>query len=34
MGEIDKYRKGCQYADEFPDRWLPGAIAIVDESFT
>ncbi len=34
MGEIDKYRKGGQYADEFPDRWLPGAIAIVDEAFT
>ncbi len=34
MGEIDKYRTGGQYADEFPDRWLPGAIAIVDEAFT
>ena len=34
MGEIDKYRTGGVYADEFPDRWLPGAIAIVDEAFT
>ncbi len=34
MGEIDKYRTGGQYANEFPDRWLPGAIAIVDEAFT
>ena len=34
MGEIDKYRTGGVYASEFPDRWLPGAIAIVDEAFT
>ena len=32
--EIDKYRTGGQYADEFPDRWLPGALAIVGEPFT
>ena len=33
-GEIDKYRKGGIYGDEFPHRWLPGALAIVDEAFT
>ncbi len=33
-GEIGKYRTGGIYADEFPDRWLPSAIAIVDEPFT
>ena len=32
--EIDKYRTGGVYADEFPDRWLPGALAIVGEPFT
>jgi long-chain acyl-CoA synthetase len=32
--EIDKYRTGGEYADEFPDRWLPGAVAIVGEPFT
>ena len=32
--EIDKYRKGGIYGDEFPHRWLPGALAIVDEAFT
>lgn len=33
-GEVDKYRTGGIYADEFPDRWLPGALAIVGEPFT
>ncbi|MBQ8581869.1 MAG: AMP-binding protein [Alistipes sp.] len=33
-GEIDKYRKGGIYGDEVPHRWLPGALAIVDEAFT
>ena len=32
--EIEKYRTGGQFADEFPDRWLPAALAIVDEHFT
>ena len=31
--EVDKYRTGGEYADEFPDRWLPGALAIVGEAF-
>lgn len=32
--EVAKYRSGGIYADEFPDRWLPGALAIVGEAFT
>ena len=32
--EVEKYRSGGIYADEFPDRWLPAALAIVDEPFT
>ena len=34
MGEIDAFRSGGIHAGEFPDRWLPSAIAIVDEAFT
>ncbi len=33
-GEVDKYRAGGVYGDEFPDRWLPSAFAIVDEAFS
>ena len=32
--EIDKYRSGGEFAGEFPERWLPTALAIVDEAFT
>ncbi len=32
--EIDKYRAGGIYAGEFPERWLPAGLAIVDEAFT
>lgn len=32
--EIEKYRNGGIYGTEFPDRWLPSALAIVDEHFT
>ncbi len=32
--EIDKYRTGGIYAGEFPERWLPAGLAIVDEAFT
>ncbi len=32
--EIRKYRTGGEFGDEFPDRWLPAALAIVDEAFT
>lgn len=33
-GEIDRYRAGGPYAGEFPERWLPAGLAIVDEAFT
>ena len=32
--EIDKYRAGGVFAGEFPERWLPAGLAIVDEAFT
>ena len=32
--EIDKYRTGGVFAGEFPERWLPAGLAIVDEAFT
>lgn len=32
--EIGKYRKGGVCAGQFPDRWLPSALAIVDEPFS
>lgn len=32
--EIAKYKSGGVYGEEFPDRWLPAALAIVDEAFT
>ena len=32
--EIDRYRSGGSYAGEFPERWLPAALAFVDEGFT
>lgn len=32
--EIGRYRAGGPYAGEFPERWLPAGLAIVDEPFT
>ncbi len=32
--EIAQYKSGGKYAGEFPDRWLPSAIAILGEGFT
>ena len=32
--EIDQYRTGGKYAGEFPERWLPAAIAVLGEGFT
>lgn len=32
--EFDKYRKGGIFEGEFPDRWLPAALAIAEEPFT
>ena len=32
--EIRKYRTGGEFGEEFPDRWLPAALVIVDEAFS
>lgn len=32
--ELAKYRKGGEYAEMFPQRWLPTAVAILSEGFT
>jgi long-chain acyl-CoA synthetase len=32
--ELAKYRKGGEYSDMFPQRWLPAAIGILSEGFT
>ncbi|MDR1668063.1 MAG: AMP-binding protein [Bacteroidales bacterium] len=32
--EVDQYKKGGIYANKFPDRWLPVAIAVLPEAFT
>jgi long-chain acyl-CoA synthetase len=31
---VDQYKQGGTYGDLFPSRWLPAAIAILDEPFT
>jgi long-chain acyl-CoA synthetase len=32
--EVNQYKKGGIYADKFPERWLPVAIAVLPEAFT
>lgn len=32
--EIGEYRKGGKFSGEFPERWLPSAIAVLGEGFT
>jgi Long-chain acyl-CoA synthetases (AMP-forming) len=34
QSEINEYRTGKKYADMFPQRWLPAAIAVLPEGFT
>lgn len=34
QSEINKYRKGGDFAGQFPERWLPSAFALLDEEFT
>lgn len=34
MGEIDQFRSGGTHGGQFPDRWLPSAIAIADDAFS
>jgi len=32
--EVDAYKKGGKFENQFPERWLPAAIAILDEPFS
>ena len=32
--EIDAYKTGGKFADTFPERWIPTAIAVLPEAFT
>jgi len=32
--EINEYKKGGRFEGEFPERWLPAAVAIIDEPFS
>ncbi len=32
--ELNKYRTGGEYGNMFPQRWLPSAVAILEEGFT
>jgi long-chain acyl-CoA synthetase len=32
--EINQFKKGGKFAGEFPERWLPAAVGIVEEPFT
>ena len=34
QSEIDEYRKEGKYEEMFPERWLPSAIAILEEAFS
>ncbi len=34
QGEINKYKKGGEFENMFPERWLPAAIGILGEGFT
>ncbi|MDH6358658.1 AMP-binding protein [Parabacteroides sp. PF5-9] len=32
--QLDRFRKGGEFASMFPDRWLPAAFAVLPEAFT
>ena len=34
QNEINKFKTGGEYEEQFPDRWLPTTIAILGEGFT
>jgi len=34
QSEVDQFKKGGELEDQFPDRWLPAAIAVLGEGFT
>ncbi len=33
QSEINNFRKGGRYEGEFPERWLPAAVAVLEDSF-
>lgn len=33
-GEINKFKSGSEYSDQFPERWIPSAFAVLGEGFT
>jgi len=33
-GEINKYKSGGVYAGQFPERWIPSAVAVLGDGFT
>jgi long-chain acyl-CoA synthetase len=33
-GEIGKFKSGGPFAKEFPERWIPSAVAVLGEAFT
>lgn len=32
--ELNEYRRGGKFADMFPERWFPSAVAVIGEAFT
>ena len=34
QSEVNQYKKGGIFADKFPERWIPAAIAVLSEGFT
>ena len=34
QAEVDRYKKGGELANSFPERWLPATIAVLPEAFT
>lgn len=34
QNEVNKYKKGGEYEEMFPERWLPAAIGVLGEGFT
>ncbi|MFV0376270.1 MAG: AMP-dependent synthetase/ligase [Mangrovibacterium sp.] len=34
QSEIDKYKAGGEFANSFPERWMPATIAVLPEAFT
>jgi long-chain acyl-CoA synthetase len=34
QNEINQFKRGGKFEGEFPERWLPAAVAVLDEPFT